>query len=122
MTEHDEQVALFEWAELQKCTMPELGLLFAIPNGGHRHKATAAKMKAEGVKRGVPDICLPVARDGFFGLYIELKYGKNKTTNEQTGWLLNLVDQGYFAVIATGFEEAKKYIERYLSMPSTMDN
>ena len=53
-TEHEEQCALFEWAD---CWFPMVSaLLFAIPMGGHRHIAVAAKLKAEGVKAGVPDI------------------------------------------------------------------
>ena len=54
--EHVEQAALFRWAEFARARLPELTLLHAIPNGGHRHKATAARLKAEGVKRGVPDL------------------------------------------------------------------
>ena len=55
MSEHDEQVLIFKWARLSEGRWPELALLFAIPNGGHRHKAVAAKLKAEGVRAGVPD-------------------------------------------------------------------
>ena len=116
MSEHQEQVALFQWAELQKCTMPELGLLFAIPNGGQRDAKTGAKMKREGVKRGVPDICLPVARGGHNGLFIELKFGKNKATKEQREWSYKLVEQGYIVATCWGFEWAKDAIEEYLRM------
>ena len=104
MSEHQEQVALFEWAELQKCTMPELGLLFAIPNGGQRDAKTGAKMKREGVKRGVPDICLPVARGGFNGMFLEMKFGKNRLTKTQDEWITNLFDAGYFVAVAYGLK------------------
>jgi hypothetical protein len=73
MTEHDEQVALSRWVTLLQPRHPELALLHAIPNGGHRHKAVAVRLKAEGVKRGVPDLCLPVPRGGHHGLYLEMK-------------------------------------------------
>ena len=63
-SEHQEQAALFRWAWFAQVKHPALALLYAIPNGGHRHKAVAARMKAEGVKAGVPDLCLPVARGG----------------------------------------------------------
>ncbi len=63
-TEHVEQVSLMRWAALTKRRRPELALLYAIPNGGDRHKAVAAKLSAEGVKSGVPDLCLPVPRLG----------------------------------------------------------
>ena len=83
MSEHDEQAALFEWATWHTSQCPELGLLFAIPNGGHRHPVVAARLKAEGVRAGVPDICLPVARKGYHGLFVELKFGRNKPTPAQ---------------------------------------
>lgn len=51
-SESDEQICLFEWAEVMKGQIPELRLLFHIPNGGYRNKVTAARMKAEGVKAG----------------------------------------------------------------------
>jgi hypothetical protein len=70
---------------------PALRMLHAIPNGGHRHKATAARLKAAGVKAGVPDICLPVARGDWHGLYIELKVGKNKLTEAQRRWKDDLI-------------------------------
>jgi hypothetical protein len=63
-----EQAALM--AELH-ARMPEVAdLIFHVPNGGHRVKAVAAKLKAQGVKAGMPDLVLPMARGGFFGLYI----------------------------------------------------
>ena len=48
---------------------------------------TAANLKKEGVKRGVPDICLPVSRGKYHGLYIEMKAGKNKPSKEQKEWI-----------------------------------
>lgn len=116
MAEHDEQAALFGWAVLQAATMPELQLLHAIPNGGHRHKAVAAKMHAEGVKRGVPDICLPIARGEFHGLYIEMKFGRNRPSNEQLWWLEALAGQGYKTAVCWSFEAAQRIILEYLRL------
>jgi hypothetical protein len=86
--EHATQVALFQWASLNTGKYPELEDLFAIPNGGKRDKRTAAKMRAEGVKAGMPDICLPHARGGYHAYYIELKVtypdgSRNGTSNAQ---------------------------------------
>lgn len=61
-TEAEEQIALFEWATLQSGRFPELALLYHVPNGGSRNKIEAARLRAQGVKSGVPDLCLPVAR------------------------------------------------------------
>lgn len=112
--EHNEQVALFDWARLAMGRFPELALLFAVPNGGARNVVTGTRLKAEGVKRGVPDVWLPVARAGFHGLVIELKAGKGRPTPEQKAWLKALTDQGWLALVCVGFEEARRIVEQYL--------
>lgn len=93
---------------------PELALMFHIPNGGSRNKIEATHLKAQGVKAGVPDICLPVPRGKYHGLYIELKYGKNKPTAAQLCWLGNLEMQGYAVAICWGWEKAAEVIINYL--------
>ncbi len=114
VSEHEEQKALFRWAEAARYQHPELALLYAIPNGGHRHKAVAAKLKAEGVRKGVPDICLPVARGRFHGLYIEMKTASGTVSKEQKRWLQALRAQGYDAAVCRGWNAAKQFIETYL--------
>ena len=114
-TESQEQQQLFSWAAWQAGKYPELKLLYHTPNGGSRGKAEAGRFKVEGVKAGVPDICLPVARGNYHGLYIELKRLKgSKITPEQTAWIADLEAQGYRAVICKGWETASKEILRYL--------
>ena len=112
--EHDEQVALFEWASMQECVYPELRLLHAIPNGGWRGWKTGKYLKAEGVKPGVPDICLPVSRGAYHGLYVEMKFDKNDLTPNQQSWVLALRQQGYDVVVCWSFEEARAAILAYL--------
>lgn len=117
-TESVEQQSLFQWAAWQSNTYPELSLMYHVPNGGSRNKAEAGRFKAEGVKAGVPDICLPVARGGYHGLYIELKRLKNsKTSDEQKLWLDNLSKQGYFVAVCKGWENAAQTIIHYLKLP-----
>jgi hypothetical protein len=114
-TEHQEQAALFEWAAFQECVWPELRLLHAIPNGGKRDKVTAARLKAEGVKPGVPDVCLPVPRGDKHGLYIEMKRRKGGTVSaDQLKWIENLMRQGYECHVCRGCEEARMTILAYL--------
>lgn len=114
-TESEEQQCLFRWAAYQSGAMPELNLLYHIPNGGSRRKSEAGRFKAEGVKAGVPDICLPVARNGIHGLYIELKRRKGgRTSQEQERWMRLLNAGGYLALVCRGWEEAADLIERYL--------
>ena len=116
MSEHEEQKALFAWARLATKNHPELSLLHAIPNGGHRDIRVARKLKAEGVKPGVPDMCLPVARGDYHGLYIELKKSGGRPSDNQKTWLSDLNAQGYKAVIAYGWVDAKTIIEEYLKL------
>lgn len=111
-----EQETVFRWAELNKAKYPELELMFHIPNGGSRNKLEAANLKRQGVKAGVPDICLPVPKGKYHGLYIELKYGKNKLSISQSIWLGKLTEQGYMAVCVYGWEKAVEVILNYLRM------
>lgn len=114
MSEHTEQCALFDWAESRSRRHPELKLMFAVPNGGARHIAVGRKLKAEGVKAGVPDIFLPVPRNGFHGLFIEMKFGKNKMTTIQQWWKVKLQERGYQHLVCYGWEEASVGILEYL--------
>lgn len=115
MTEADEQETLMEWARVREGKWPELKLLHHIPNGGSRNKTEAARLQFQGVKPGVPDLCLPVARGGYHGLYIELKRRKGgKISPVQTAWLDALREQGYKAVVCWGWEDGKNVIEEYL--------
>ncbi len=116
-TEAQEQAALFEWAQLQSGKYPELVLLYHIPNGGSRHPAEARNLQAQGVKSGVPDICLPVPRGDCHGLYIELKRRKGgRLSPEQSQWIDELTEQGYSAAVCKGWEVAAELIKGYLEL------
>jgi hypothetical protein len=94
---------------------PRWNLLYAIPNGGDRNAVVGAKLKAEGVRKGMLDLCLPVASHGFHGLYCELKVGKNKPTVEQLAWIDALTLNGYFVtVVYDDPAEAIRIIKWYL--------
>ena len=113
-TEHEEQVALFQWAAANEGEHEELKLLFAVPNGGYRPMATAAQLKAEGVRAGVPDVCLPVARGRFHSLWIEMKRKPNTTSDAQRAWLDALRRYGHCAVVCWSANEAINSIISYL--------
>ena len=118
--EEIEQEHVFLWASMEERTYPELAMLYAIPNGGKRAIKTAVALKKQGVKRGVPEMCLPVPRGGFNGLYIELKRVKGGTvSDEQREWIAALNTQGYKAIICHGAEEAIEQIRGYLCHTST---
>lgn len=115
LTESQEQQLLFEWAVLAAGRWPELALMYHIPNGGSRSKSEAGRFRAEGVKAGVPDICLPVAQGGYHGLYIELKRVKGgRVSTAQQGWIAALRDQGYYACVCKGWDDAAHVIKKYL--------
>jgi hypothetical protein len=113
-TEHQHQSMLIAWARMTEGTWPELELLHAIPLGGARHPATGKKLKAEGVKKGVPDLCLPVARGPWNGMYIEMKVKGRYPSKEQRWWLAKLTEQGYLAVVCHGFNQAVDVITEYM--------
>ena len=112
--EHAEQVALVAWARLHEHRLPGLALLVAIPNDGRRDAVTGARLKAEGVKAGVPDLFLPMARRGFHGLFIELKAPGGAASPEQRGWIARLRLAGYSAEVCCGWEAAALTLNHYL--------
>jgi len=114
-TEYDEQSALMEWAELASKKYPELRWLHSIPNGAFVNIVTAVKLKKSGVKKGIPDLCLPVSRGGFHGLYVELKRVKGgRVDPEQAECHLFLGNAGYRVAVCKGWEAAKATILDYL--------
>ena len=115
-TEHAEAVALMRVVRLHESGHPRLRLLFAVPNGGDRHKIVAAKMKAEGVKPGVPDYLLPVSTLGYSGLAIELKSLTGYASKEQKQWIADLREQGWRAEVCRGWVQAWGVIREYLSI------
>lgn len=115
-----EQAALL--AEVQLRYPAAFKLIYHVPNGGHRHKAVAAKLKGQGVKAGVPDLVLPMARGGHFGLYIEFKAQPPfdaAVSPSQDAYLQALTDQGYLAIVCRGHIDALEAIRAYLLQPQT---
>ena len=114
-SEHQVQVQLFEWAQLQAGKYPELELLNGSLNGVRLRIGQAVKAKRGGMKRGYPDIFLPIRRGQYSGLFIELKIDRNKPSLEQRDWISALRGQGYKAEVCWGFDEAKDMILNYVA-------
>ena len=116
-----EQAALMR--EIELC-MPEVAeLIYHIPNGGHRHKAVAAKLKEQGAKAGIPDLKLPMARGGYFGLYIEFKAtppNDAPVSASQHARIRLLSEQGYLAIVCRGHFDAMEQLRAYLRLPKTV--
>ena len=122
-SEHQIQASLFDWAKLACRAYPELRLLYAIPNGFHaagrspgeraRH---VARMKSEGMKSGVPDVCLPVPRGGFGALYLEHKSDQGSVSDAQVQWIEELSAAGNKCVVSRSFAESRDTIVSYLGL------
>lgn len=115
--ESQHQQAYFRWAAMN----PLAKLAFAIPNGGARSKVTAAILKAEGVKAGVPDVFMPVPMGGWHGLYIEFKAGSNKPTPEQREFMERMHSFGYACAVAYDWDMAADFTMRYIRGEVTKD-
>ena len=113
-TEHGVQAAFFASLVPHYEIHPELRLMFAIPNGGQRNPATAGRLKAEGVKAGVPDTFLPIARRDFHGLFIEFKKVGGKTSPAQDEMILQLRRQKYNVQICYDWQTALDRVLGYL--------
>ena len=120
-SEHEEQVAFIEWCQRHEGRYPALRCLFAIPNGGARNIVVARKLKAEGVKTGVPDLFLPMPRSPhgggriYAGLFVEMKRRKGGTLSKsQRWWKARLEACGYRVEVCRGWEEAARVVTEYL--------
>lgn len=118
MTEAQHQSTLFKWALSVRPKYPCLKLMFAIPNGGNRDPIEAKHLQQQGVKKGVLDLCLPVARGKYHSLYIEMKTETGTTSDDQDWWIEELSKEGNFCEVCHGWDSARRVIEWYLSLPN----
>lgn len=118
--EDAEAEALWAWAQ----TVPQLReYLYHPANGGKRGVLEAMRFQKMGVRKGVSDYHLPVARGGFIGAWIELKPEKkhrSTVSDEQDKWLLKMDSLGHFVCVCYGFESAKQVLEWYVAQPQTI--
>lgn len=110
MSEHDETAAVVEYCDLKGIP------IYHIPNEARRSPVTAARLKAEGLRPGVPDLCIPVARGRYHSLYIEMKAPGGKPTEEQVGWIQRLRSEGMCAYVCYGAENAIALVGRYMAL------
>lgn len=117
--ERVEQEALIQWAKVMEEKEPRLRLLNASLNGVRLSPHQAVMAKKGGMKKGYPDVFLPVAAMGYHGLFIEMKRRDGRASDvkkEQRAWLRDLEAQGYRALVCFGWEEAAHAIAGYLGM------
>jgi hypothetical protein len=116
--EEDSQAAFFQWWSIFAAAnrLPEQ-LCFAVPNGGHRHPAVAAKMKRQGVRAGVLDVHLDIPAGGFHGLRLEFKRlgEKVREGSAQEAQIDALRRRSYNALVVWSTDEAVKAVKAYLA-------
>ncbi len=117
-SEHAHQVAVFMWCSRQLKDFPMLKWLYAVPNGGERNRAVAARLKAEGVKSGVSDLCLPYRSKGYSGLYIEMKKPGGRESAEQKEFGAFVQSQGFLYRCCMNWEEAVETLKWFLDIPA----
>jgi len=108
-TEHQIQKAWFQWWNMTYGSP----LAWAIPNGGARHIVTATKLRAEGVRAGVPDVFIAKPRHPWHGLFLEFKTEKGRVSDSQEFMLQILEDQGYKTAVVRSVDEAIKVTNTY---------
>lgn len=105
MTEHDMQASIIAECNWRANQDARWGLLMAIPNGQYRE----GQRMEPGLRAGVPDLFLPVARHSRIGLWLELKVGKNRLSPEQECWIRRLRVEGYCVEVV--YDDPQKAID-----------
>jgi len=123
--EHQEQCIVIAFCELNKEKYPCLDMIYAIPNMGKHHIYFRLKQAAEGLKKGMLDLCLPfpVLHDKLpftklyikCGLYIEMKIKPNKPNSFQKKWIDYFISVGYDAHVAYSYQQAIELIKNYIN-------
>jgi hypothetical protein len=90
-------------------------LLFAVPNGGRRDGREAKTLQSEGVVSGVADLVFARATKHYHGLFIEMKVGKNKQSDEQIIFQAAVQAQQYRYEVIYDFDSFKALIEQHIA-------
>ena len=107
-TEIQEQINVVEYCDLYGIPIVH------VPNESKRSITYGMQLKRAGMRRGFPDLYIPVPKGGYHGLFIEMKVGKNKPTEAQKYWLQKLRELGHRTDVCYGFDEAIKVIKNYM--------
>jgi len=116
-SEHEEQTAVVTWCHQHEDH--RLRLIFAVPNAGKRSPQAANYYRAEGLKPGVPDLCLPLGYGGYLGMFIEMKVGDNDLSPLQEWWRDHLRGVGYYVIACWSSRAAIAAIRSYIAQAPT---
>ena len=112
------QAEVIRWARMRQATAPELELLYHIPNGGSRGLLEAVRLKRQGVKPGIPDLHLPIARGGYIGLWIEMKTATGRLSEDQRRIIAMLRAEGNRVEVCRSAADAVEVLEDYMRVPT----
>jgi len=110
VSEDQEQMLFVQWFRRQ---YPKVRI-FSVPNGGARHPAVAAKLKATGTMPGIPDLCVPE-----WNVWVEMKRAKGGVLSAyQKDWIVYLESIGHTVIVGHGFDDAKEKVHNLGKTPS----
>ena len=109
------QAQVVEWSKWAYKTgkYPMLNMLHCSLNGVKLSGTQAKIAKGQGMLSGVPDLFLPVPKNGFHGLFIEMKSEKGRVTENQHWFLTNAESVGYKTAVCYSAKEAISAIQAY---------
>ena len=109
MSEAEEQITVVEYCDLKRIPV------YHVPNEAKRSPQGGLYMRRLGLRAGVPDLCIPVARGKYHSLYIEMKTKKGRVTERQADWIELLREQGMCAYVCHGADNAIALIDLYMA-------
>jgi len=107
---------IFKWIQFNSARYRGLDLAYATASGLKMSIGALMKAHKAGIiKKGLPDIVIPVAKGGYHGLYIELKKEKGITSPAQKEFIKRLCEEGYLAKSIQGYQDTINAIEGYFN-------
>lgn len=115
--EDQSQMQVIDFCKLVKWKGRYLSdIIHHSPNGGKRSISEASRFKAMGTKAGFPDLFLPIAKEPFHGLFIEMKTSKGTVLASQAEYHPGLIEEGYRVEVCYSAAGAINLIKSYLGI------
>lgn len=115
LSESHIQQSCIRWFQVVHPKLWQDGVLFHIANERKCSVRQGRRLKAEGVVKGVADLCLAQARHGYNALFIEMKKPGNYQQKEQKEWQAGVERHGYKYVVCKSLDEFEKTVTEYLN-------
>ncbi len=112
--EHDIQAAYFDLVDREAARDWRYGMIYAVPNARKASISALLWYRAEGLRKGVLDVCIPIPTDLRPGARIEFKRPGGKLTPEQRMWADGFSKLGWAVAVHTDALEAFEWTKRYM--------